>query len=294
MGLRARKTIRLAKGVNLNLNKGSVGLSVGGKYGRVSVNSKGRTTTTVRTPIKGVSYVESHTAKKTTSQKSNNSPKRIASPKTYKICGWIGVIVGILATLLGLLTFAVGGFVILIIGIFLLILGFSYIKISKSLPDKINELLNWQKIVLTDSPDRLIMTQEQLQQLSEQQASDDLRIIQECMKIISYTIEPDVFFSRLDLLKEKASHMKSLEPFVDFSGATPTAALNEVLEKEQECIYQFLVRCYSCTFDKANTMKTEKGKNNQFKKLYDSLIPYFERMDEQNINYIKHKVEDYI
>lgn len=64
MPLRVRKSVRLGKGVNLNFNKNSVGVSVSGKAGRVSVNSKGRTTTTVHTPIKGVSYVNTYSNKK--------------------------------------------------------------------------------------------------------------------------------------------------------------------------------------------------------------------------------------
>lgn len=70
MGLRFRRTIRLGKGVNLNFNKNSVGLSIGGKAGRISVNSKGRKTTTIHTPIKGLSYVE------TKSMSSKNKRKK--------------------------------------------------------------------------------------------------------------------------------------------------------------------------------------------------------------------------
>ena len=102
MGIRARKTIKLAKGVNLNLNKGSVGLSVGGKLGRVTVNSKGRTTATVHTPIKGVSYVETHSAKSSADSVDIPVEQVAARPKkemkTGKgmlittIClGWLGV-----------------------------------------------------------------------------------------------------------------------------------------------------------------------------------------------------------
>lgn len=42
MSMRFRKTIKLGKGVNLNFNKNSVGISVGSKAGRITVNSKGR------------------------------------------------------------------------------------------------------------------------------------------------------------------------------------------------------------------------------------------------------------
>lgn len=98
MGLRARKTIKIAKGVNLNLNKGSVGLSVGGKAGRVTVNSKGRTTTTLHTPIKGVSYVETHSGNSSTSSVTTSAATPKKEMKTGKgmlittiFLGWLGV-----------------------------------------------------------------------------------------------------------------------------------------------------------------------------------------------------------
>ena len=54
MGFRFRKSIKIAKGVRLNVGKKSVGLSVGGKGARVSVNSKGRKSATVGIP--GLDY----------------------------------------------------------------------------------------------------------------------------------------------------------------------------------------------------------------------------------------------
>ena len=60
---------QLGKGVNLNFNKNSVGISVGSKAGRITVNSKGRKTTTMHTPIKGVSFVNTQS-----SSSSNKTP----------------------------------------------------------------------------------------------------------------------------------------------------------------------------------------------------------------------------
>lgn len=49
MGLRFRRSIKVAPGVRVNVGKKSVGVSVGGKYGGVSVNSK--TGTRARVPV---------------------------------------------------------------------------------------------------------------------------------------------------------------------------------------------------------------------------------------------------
>lgn len=82
MGFRIRKSINLGGGVKLNLGKKSVGVSVGGKAGRFSINSKGRTTTTIRTPIKGVSYSKSHTIGSGNSGNSGSSKNTFEKPET--------------------------------------------------------------------------------------------------------------------------------------------------------------------------------------------------------------------
>ncbi|MBD8070686.1 DUF4236 domain-containing protein [Bacillus sp. PS06] len=56
MGLRFRKSFKVAPGVRFNVSTKSVGASFGGKGLRYSVNSSGRRTTTVGIPGSGVSY----------------------------------------------------------------------------------------------------------------------------------------------------------------------------------------------------------------------------------------------
>lgn len=154
------------------------------------------------------------------------------------------------------------------------------------------ELLVWQNTLLLDKTDKLMMNQKQLQELSDQQASNDLRIIQDCIKIIEETVNTETFFTRLELLKERSRHLKTLEPYVKFSGASPTAALNEVLNDEQPAIYALISRCYNSAFDKAEKLKTEKGKKNQYQKIYESLDLYRDKMDQHNIKYLEYKFKE--
>ena len=58
MGLRFRKSFKIAPGVRVNVSKKSVGISAGVKGARVSVNSSGRTTKTVSLPGTGLSYTK--------------------------------------------------------------------------------------------------------------------------------------------------------------------------------------------------------------------------------------------
>lgn len=79
MGFRYRKSIKLGKGVRLNINKDSVSISAGGKGARVTVNSKGRKTTTVGLPSTGISY---QTTSSTKSKKQKNVPIQTSATKT--------------------------------------------------------------------------------------------------------------------------------------------------------------------------------------------------------------------
>lgn len=58
MGWRFRKSVKLAPGVKLNFGKKSVGVSVGGKYSGVSINSKTGVTTRTSIPGTGISYTQ--------------------------------------------------------------------------------------------------------------------------------------------------------------------------------------------------------------------------------------------
>jgi len=58
MGIRFRKSIKLAPGIKLNISKKSVGISAGTKGARVSVNSNGKITKSIGIPGTGVSYVK--------------------------------------------------------------------------------------------------------------------------------------------------------------------------------------------------------------------------------------------
>ena len=78
MGLNFRKSITICKGVRLNLSKSGVGVSVGTKGARFSINSSGQKRATVGIPGTGVYYT------KTSSSKSNKK-KSAAQTKKAEI-----------------------------------------------------------------------------------------------------------------------------------------------------------------------------------------------------------------
>ena len=56
MGFRFRKSVKIAPGVKINFGKKSMGLSIGGKYGGVSFNSRTGTRVRASAPGTGLSY----------------------------------------------------------------------------------------------------------------------------------------------------------------------------------------------------------------------------------------------
>jgi len=164
---------------------------------------------------------------------------------------------------------------------------------SLNSPSKKERLLEWQALVTGEQSDRLAMNEQQLRNASNQQAQNDLRIMNDCKKIIESTLDPETFFSRLNLLVEKGEHLCKLEEYISFSGASPSAALSEIKAEYQEAIRQFLIRYFCDTFDKAEALKTQNGKNGRYKKFYDSLQPYYSVMNADNIDYIETKYRAY-
>lgn len=73
MGLRFRRSVKICKGVKINFNKKSFGMSIGGKGYGYSLNSSGRQTNRIGIPGTGLSYVNSS---------SSSSKKNYSKPQT--------------------------------------------------------------------------------------------------------------------------------------------------------------------------------------------------------------------
>ena len=77
MGFRFHKSIKIAPGLKLNLNKKSVSLTAGTKGAHYTVSSTGRKTASVGIPGTGLSYSTSSGGKKSKSKKKNAFAKII-------------------------------------------------------------------------------------------------------------------------------------------------------------------------------------------------------------------------
>ena len=81
MGFRFRKSKKILPGVRLNFSNKSVGVSLGGKHARVSVNSSGRKTYSASIPGTGISYVKTSSGKHTSEQNHSASEGGYSTPQ---------------------------------------------------------------------------------------------------------------------------------------------------------------------------------------------------------------------
>lgn len=155
------------------------------------------------------------------------------------------------------------------------------------------ELLALQRIVVENSPDKLICSEAQLRAIAAEKAESSHRIMDDCSNLLQTTTNPEVFFERLQLFEMNCRTLVSLEKYISYSGASPTEIYKILIREKQDVIKEFLIR-YFCKVDtKADNLKTTKGKLCQYQKFYDSLKPYFTEMDADNIDYIETKYKAY-
>lgn len=79
MGLRARRSFRVAKGVRVNVTKTGVGLSVGRRGMHYSAHSSGRRTASVGIPGTGLSYVSSKGGARPHSRQNHTSTSQVSA-----------------------------------------------------------------------------------------------------------------------------------------------------------------------------------------------------------------------
>lgn len=129
MGLRFRKSAKIAPGVRVSFGKNSASVSIGGKGGRYTVSSTGRRTTSVGVPGSGLSYVSVKSNRSGTKRSPTVRPAR--SSKSFTVYGVILLIIAAIAIILGLVSFSVGGWFLIVVGVLCLIPGVCYFRKAK-------------------------------------------------------------------------------------------------------------------------------------------------------------------
>lgn len=82
MGLRFKKSVKIAPGVKVNLNKKSTSVTLGTKGVHHTVSSNGKKTTSVGVPGTGLSYVSTNSDKKGKSRNSHSKTDSYTKKKS--------------------------------------------------------------------------------------------------------------------------------------------------------------------------------------------------------------------
>lgn len=155
-------------------------------------------------------------------------------------------------------------------------------------------IIEWQNAVIQDCPNRIVTTETQRRLATESAARDDMRIIDDSFRLVNVTTDPDVFFSRWELLIEQTMHLEMLRNFVLMPEFRPPESSATLKREKSTYIQHFLSRYFSDVYEKAETLKTESGKIGRYRKFYDSLQPYYDKMQPEHIEFIETKNEIYV
>lgn len=147
-------------------------------------------------------------------------------------------------------------------------------------------LLYLQKLIVYNSPDKLVCSAEQLIKSAYPVIQRDLEICRDCTELINSTANPEVFFPRWDLLYETVLFLLKLEPFISFTTGTPSQTLVDLCQSENRSCKDFIERFYQKIAGMTNHLKTAKGKTDKIKTFFEQLEPFFYRITKENYQYI--------
>lgn len=110
-----------------------------------------------------------------------------------------------------------------------------------------------------------------------------LRIASDCANLVNTTKNPRVFFERYNLLINKLENLSKLEKFHCFVGKLPSNNLQEILNKREFTINDFLNRYCEDILIKISSLKTISSKKKKVDTFFNSLKQYELFMTDNNI-----------
>lgn len=146
-----------------------------------------------------------------------------------------------------------------------------------------SDLLRWQNMVMLTAPDKLITSYQQLQTASQMYIENNLRILNDSLRLVNETTTPKVYFERLDKVFECYNNLADIEEFYP-TGISPVSELQNL--DEYSLTHDFIQRYWHKTVSDAEKLKTEKAKENRLEKAKSELLRFSDKMNELNIQYI--------
>lgn len=177
-------------------------------------------------------------------------------------------------------------------------------KVSNAIPDQIRQKMNdlnnshhsshprylsqedlikWQNLVMLTDHNKLMVSYQQLQTASQMYIENNVRILNDSLRLVEETLTPKVFFERLDKVVDCYNNLSDIEKFYP-TGISPVTALQNL--DEYSLTHDFIQRYWHKTVSDAEKLKTEKAKENRLEKAKSELLRFSDKMNELNIQYI--------
>lgn len=297
MGLRFRKSIKIAPGVKMNFNKKSWGVTIGKKGAHYTINSKGKRTASVGIPGTGLSYTTTSggKAKNKTSQKNTLIQKEReylinnSSSHMYNSVGWMSfckyfhLIIGIILIILGVLvTIAVP------ICFFLPLLGIFSVSLSRKYSRILVRLKNGEYIEAPDLNPPEVIDNNALDE--NEYLSDKLNIptyfrqIEESIELIQNSKNPETVISRFGFIQDIFNRLENISAEVP-NWDNINTHYSRVMLNKNIYINAAIKRALDAELIKINQLKTEKGKINRLHRFFENTRT-LSNLSDENIAYI--------
>lgn len=101
-----------------------------------------------------------------------------------------------------------------------------------------------------------------------------LKISHDCENLVNNTVNPEVFFSRFELLESVYACMALIQSYVKFSGTQPRDGLKKIQDARTPATKAFIERSYAKMMEQADAMRTEKGRKNKIEKYFSAVEPH--------------------
>lgn len=300
MGFRFRKSFKIAPGVKFNINKKSVGLTLGKRGAHFTINSKGKRTTSVGIPGTGLSYTHTSKSRKkaktSTTKNYTHTAQNTAqivrqddinnlSPLAKKLYRYIYLGIGLFLVVWGFIeAFSAPIFIVFSL------LGLKLINKSRQYSIMINQDDTLDDTLIDTTPAEssenisILDGATSMEQVSHRlNIPTYLRQVEETMNIIKNSKNADTVVSRFVFLESLRDRLQ-LASYNEVDGIINT--INSLLSIKIDLINLSIKRNLDSELEKINQLKTQKGKENRLNRFFDAMKT-IENLPEENLSFIE-------
>lgn len=122
-------------------------------------------------------------------------------------------------------------------------------------------------------------------------AQRHLEIYEDSQKLITETVNPEVFFERYDLAQEQLIQLNNIvvetDNIVGYRGDDLEEKIQLYDDMREEAHQEFITRYHEASVSKAMKLKTERGRKNNYQRSYEKLLGVEDKMSEETKRYLE-------